>query len=462
VKLSPELQELLDLLIGFVKSHQSKALAPVEQRLAAVESLPAPVAERGERGEPGPPGPAGQSVDADVIKAAVLERVMLAVDRLPTPKDGRDGADGKDGRDGKDVELDVVRALVREAAAALPAPKDGAPGRDGKDGAPGADGRDGLPGKDGQHGKDGAPGVNGKDGADGINGKDGTPGRDGAPGVDGKDGAAGLAGKDGADGRDGTDGAPGAAGKDGAPGINGKDGAAGLAGKDGADGRDGERGEKGERGIGIARIEVDERAEKAMLVFDDGATAELPLLRGAKGDAGAAGMRGDKGDAGDPAPQEAIEAALEKLLPVMVRKAADEEIERRMAGIVATAVTMVPPGRDGRDGVKGAPGENGADGRDGTDGLGFDDLRVEHDGERSVSLIFERGASVKRFRFDFPVPIMRGVFKPGQHSLAHDLYTYGGSQWRAKRDTDTSPPGDDWELVVKRGRDARSHDGVQP
>jgi hypothetical protein len=187
----------------------------------------------------------------------------------------------------------------------------------------------------------------------------------------------------------------------------------------------------------------------------------VPLLRGAKGDPGPDGLRGEKGDAGDPAPQDAIEAALQKLLPVMVRKAADDEIERRMAGIVATAVTMVPPGRDGRDGVKGAPGENGADGRDGVDGLGFDDLRVEHDGERSVALIFERGASVKRFSMSFPIPILRGVFKAGQHSLAHDLYTYGGSQWRAKRDTDTSPPGEDWELVVKRGRDARAHDGAQ-
>lgn len=108
---------------GIVKDYCGNALAPLVERLNAIEQ------RQPEKGEPG--------------------------------KDGRDGIDGKDGALGRD----------------------GRDGIDGKDGAPGergSDGKDGADGRDGIDGKDGAPGANGRDGVDG---KDGAPGRDG---IDGK------------------------------------------------------------------------------------------------------------------------------------------------------------------------------------------------------------------------------------------------------------------------------------
>lgn len=103
--------------------------------------------------------------------APILERVTALEQRQPEKgepgKDGRDGVDGKDGTPGADG---------RDG-------KDGAPGERGTDGVAGRDGIDGKDGRDGVDGKDGAPGANGKDGVDGAAGKDGAPGRDG---IDGK------------------------------------------------------------------------------------------------------------------------------------------------------------------------------------------------------------------------------------------------------------------------------------
>ena len=47
------------------------------------------------------------------------------------------------------------------------------------------------------------------------------------------------------------------------------------------------------------------------------------------------------------------------------------------------------------------------------------------------------------------LPIYRGIFKSGQQLTENDLWTWGGSMWRAKRTTSAPPPGDDWQLVVK-------------
>lgn len=120
-------------------------------------------------------------------------------------------------------------------------------------------------------------------------------------------------------------------------------------------------------------------------------------------------------------------------------------------------IPAVRDGRDGRDGTKGDDGKNGQDGANGQDGVGFDDMTVEHDGERTVVLRFARGDQVKEFPVVFPVPIYRGVYRPDGAYVRGDEVTFGGSQWHCNAAT-AEKPGDGsaaWTLAVKRGRDGK-------
>jgi hypothetical protein len=96
---------------------------------------------------------------------------------------------------------------------------------------------------------------------------------------------------------------------------------------------------------------------------------------------------------------------------------------------------------------------------DGLDGLGFDDLGVVYDGERTLTIRFEKGERVKEFAIRLPVPLYRGVYEAGKAYEAGDQVTFGGSQWHAKRDTSAKPEEHgtdrDWQLCVKRGRDGK-------
>jgi integrin beta 3 len=106
--------------------------------------------------------------------------------------------------------------------------------------------------------------------------------------------------------------------------------------------------------------------------------------------------------------------------------------------------------------VDGEPGKQGEPGADGKDGLGFDDMTVEHDGERGVLLKFQRGDVVKEFPLNFDVVLDRGVYKAEQQYAKGDAVTWGGSLWIAQKATDAKPDsGDGWRLAVKRGRDGK-------
>ncbi|MDB5681465.1 MAG: Phage portal protein [Sphingomonas bacterium] len=95
--------------------------------------------------------------------------------------------------------------------------------------------------------------------------------------------------------------------------------------------------------------------------------------------------------------------------------------------------------------------------KDGADGFGFDDMALEHDGERGFVLRFVKGDRTKDFRFKLPVMIDRGVYKEGAAYDRGDAVTWGGSIWVAQRDTTEKPErNEDWRLAVKRGRDARA------
>lgn len=113
--------------------------------------------------------------------------------------------------------------------------------------------------------------------------------------------------------------------------------------------------------------------------------------------------------------------------------------ERRMTDFLQRAVDLIPKPRDG------------------VDGMGFDDLVIEHDGERALSFVLRQGEREKRFDAHLAGVILdRGFWDRGREYKAGDGVTFHGCFWIAKRDTQVQPaPGDDWRRAVNKGRDAR-------
>lgn len=98
----------------------------------------------------------------------------------------------------------------------------------------------------------------------------------------------------------------------------------------------------------------------------------------------------------------------------------------------------------------------GDDGKPGADGLGFDDLSVEYDGEKTVTLKFVRGEQSKEFPLVLPVVIDRGVFSEGKTYEPGDGVTWAGSFWIAQESTTEKPDSaKGWRLAVKKGRDGK-------
>lgn len=98
--------------------------------------------------------------------------------------------------------------------------------------------------------------------------------------------------------------------------------------------------------------------------------------------------------------------------------------------------------------------------KDGLDGFGFDDLDLEHDGERTVTLRFTKGERTKSWPITFPVDIYRGVWEPEKSYERGDTVTFGGNHYIAKKAT-SQKPGEtpdgvkDWQLAVPKGRVGR-------
>lgn len=181
-------------------------------------------------------------------------------------------------------------------------------------------------------------------------------------------------------------------------------------------------------------------AEARVAAVKDGAPGE----RGEKGEPGDQGPAGEKGDAGEIGPQ----------------GPSGERGETGPAGTDGAAGNdgaTGAPGPQGEKGLDGTNGRDGIDGKDGADGLGFDDIQVEHDGERGFTLKFIRGERVKTFGvFEIPSAIYRGVWREGEF-VKGDQATWGGSLWHANTKT-TAKPGTngDWTLVAKKGNDGKT------
>jgi hypothetical protein len=204
-----------------------------------------------------------------------------------------------------------------------------------------------------------------------------------------------------------------------------------------------------------------------------------------------------------PAPENGKDADQEAILAEVLRKAEEMvaaiDVAPAVKAEVAEAVAAIPPAKDGV-GLAGAMidragklvvtltnGETrelgcvvGADAdteelkaiileavgkipvpKDGKDGINWDDLKIEHDGARTVTFRYARGENSKEFTITFPAIVYRGVFKDGETYARGDLATLDGSLWICNAEQTKARPGTGdpaWSLGAKKGRDGKDFD----
>ena len=213
-------------IVGIVKGHMERSLAPLNARLDAFEKMIAdmPNPKNGEPGKSVTLDDVAPMIKGEIEKAtadvprAIAQTVEDEIAKLPPAVDGRD------------ADPELIKQMVADAIAALPPAEKGKDAdpvevaslvtqeaerilagwerpKDGQDGAPGEKGADGVPGRDGKDGIDAVDVMIDREGglvftmADGRMKNVGlVVGKDGEAGLNGKDGAPGINGKDGLDG----------------------------------------------------------------------------------------------------------------------------------------------------------------------------------------------------------------------------------------------------------------------
>jgi collagen type III alpha len=275
--------------------------------------------------------------------------------------------------------------------------------------------------KDGEPGEIGPTGDRGEAGPQGLKGDAGDIGPIGPVGPEGPMGPMGPKGDQGPPGEPGTTGPAGEAGAKGDPGERGERGESGAAGL---------QGEKGDRGETGAKGDPGDRGED-----------------GAPGTVGERGPQGEKGDRGEDGTSITVED-IKSLFEAEQSKWA-LEFERRATDHLTRVLDRIERPKDGSNGI------------DGRDGLGFDEITVEHDGERTFTFIGRRGDIVKELgRGVVPALLDRGVWQTGVTYEKGDGTTWGGSFWIAQKQT-TAKPGEqgprvtDWRLAVKKGSEGK-------
>jgi hypothetical protein len=111
--------------------------------------------------------------------------------------------------------------------------------------------------------------------------------------------------------------------------------------------------------------------------------------------------------------------------------------------------------------VPGPAGANGADGlhgKDGADGLGFEDLDVSLDGDRTLIFRFARGDKEKTFRVVTPWPKYQKRWIQGKAYVPGDVVTWDGHLWDCQEATTDAQPDISpkvWLQSVTRGRSGK-------
>lgn len=217
----------------------------------------------------------------------------------------------------------------------------------------------------------------------------------------------------------------------------------GKDGKDGADGRDADPVDVGaiENAV-VSRLLESERLHTLADAFAvEAVDAHLKANPPADGKDGSDGRDGDDGEPGKDGASPDAETVAELVAQKFERRFGEMVLgwERMARDVTEKAIEKMP-----------AP-------RDGIDGIGFDDMAVEHDGERGFTIKFRRGDVVKAFPFRIPVVLDRGVFRAADGYEKGDGVTYGGQFWIAQKDVPEGAPGQsaDWRLAVRKGRDRK-------
>lgn len=109
--------------------------------------------------------------------------------------------------------------------------------------------------------------------------------------------------------------------------------------------------------------------------------------------------------------------------------------------------------------VVGAPG---APGKNGQDGLGFKDMSIVWDGERTITFKFALEDRVEECSIKLPYVYFLGPWKEGTYEQG-DQVQRDGSTWIAIRETDKTPGHVDsgWVLSAKKGRDGRDGKSIK-
>lgn len=202
--------------------------------------------------------------------------------------------------------------------------------------------------------------------------------------------------------------------------IHGKDG------RDGVDGKDAEPVSDAALAVAVAKhLEANPPAPGR-----DG-------LNGKDGANGSDGLHGKDGRDGSTPSAEDVAACFERRFSEFLLAG-----ERRIYEMADKAIDRMPRAKDGRDGV---------------DGIGWDAMSVEYDGERTVTLVFDKGEEQRAFPVVLPVVLDKGFWQDGTIAGQGDGFTFGGSYWIAQKDTDTKPEigNPDWRLAVRKGRDGK-------
>jgi hypothetical protein len=161
--------------------------------------------------------------------------------------------------------------------------------------------------------------------------------------------------------------------------------------------------------------------------------------------------KGEKGDPGQGEPgapgkdgKDGTSITLEDVLPILKSMQAEWalDFERRAQALFQKAVDEIPKPKDGKDGV---------------DGIGWENMTVEHDGKRTVTLKWANGEKEVSAPVVFPCNIDAGFYKDGTQYEQGDGVTFGGSYWIAQKATSAKPEvgSEDWRLAVRKGRDGK-------
>ena len=153
--------------------------------------------------------------------------------------------------------------------------------------------------------------------------------------------------------------------------------------------------------------------------------------------------------------------------PLLERQAAADvriaDLERRLSDALALTTDLASVRERlavvEQTTLPGPAGPAGPPGPAGAAGVGFDDLTMDYDGERTLTLTFRRGDQFKVFPIVVPWPLYRGPYTAGADFVRGDVVTSGGSAWHAGEPT-RQRPGEhpSWRLMVQRGKAGRNAD----